>query len=137
MLDYYDSLSFYKDGQLNLTASPVFLTKFISEEGFKINGKTQVKNGIKIFSTPYFCPKDYFTGKITRSRKTISIHHFNMFWVNEEEKNKMIRIGKLKRFFGLTIARNIVEFHDIRKKSELKGEIQLINEKIKRKVRKQ
>lgn len=49
MMETYENLDFVKDGVLNLTASPVYQTKIMQDEGFLLNGEYQEKTGL-----PYY-----------------------------------------------------------------------------------
>lgn len=43
------------------------------------------RNGdIFLYSPEYFCPKNYFTGELRITEKTVSIHHYNASWVESD-----------------------------------------------------
>lgn len=137
MLDMYNNLSFINnDGSLNTTASPVYLSSMLSKEGFKLNGKEQVISGIHLFPKDFFCPKDYLTNEIKVTKNTVSIHHFNLSWVSDEERIKMKKIGNLKRILGLRLAYNIVDFQYNIKKGGVIYAQKILFQKIKRKIKK-
>ena len=62
-----------------------------------------------IFAQDFFSAKDYKTGKINRTKNTVSIHHFNASWVTTP---KVVRLEeKLWKFLHLpnfNIANKIV-----------------------------
>lgn len=135
LLDFYDNIHFInQDGSLNMTASPVYITQLLVEHGLKLNGKEQIIEGAHIYPVEYFCPKDYVTGEIRITKKTISIHHFNLSWMNDEDKKKMAEVGQLSVKYGEFIARNIVDVKYVYKKAGIKGIAVLVLEKVKRKI---
>ena len=51
--------------------------------------------GIRIYPSEYFCPLDFYTGKMTITNNTRSIHHYTASWYNKTQK----RILSIKRRF--------------------------------------
>lgn len=80
LLDYYEDLSFYKDGKLNLTPSPVYQTAILLQYGLTRNNQRQKIADMEIFPAYYFSPKSLITQKITITSNTYSIHHFAASW---------------------------------------------------------
>ena len=80
LLDYYEDLSFYKDGKLNLTPSPVYQTAILLRHGLTQNNQRQKIADMEIFPAYYFSPKSLITQKITITSNTYSIHHFAASW---------------------------------------------------------
>lgn len=135
LLDFYNTIHFInEDGSLNMTASPIYITQLLTKHGLKLNGKEQFIDGVHIFPVDYFCPKDYSTGEITITNSTYGIHHFNLSWMNKEDKEKMFEVGILSKKYGAFLARNIVDFKFAFKKDGLKGVFLLILAKIKKKI---
>lgn len=136
LLDFYEEIHFINnDGTLNMTASPVYITELLKRHGLKLNGKEQFVDGVHVFPTEYFCPKDYVTGKIKTTEKTISIHHFNLSWMNPEDIKKMNEIGKYSKYCGEFIARNFVDINHAIRDGGFKGFLLLLKIKLKRKVK--
>ncbi len=52
--------------------------------------------GIYIYPPEYFCPMDYWTGIVTFTDNTRSIHHYTASWLNEREK----KIQKIKQRYA-------------------------------------
>ena len=60
----------------------------------------QEVNGIWIYPTDYFCPMDSTTGIITKTRRTVSIHHYDCSWIDhntygfrmKKKKNVLFRL---------------------------------------------
>lgn len=79
--DMYDDISFYNDDStLNLTPSPHYITECLKKHGLSQNNMKQIIENVMIFPSDYFAPKDYFTGEITLTVNTISIHQFSASW---------------------------------------------------------
>lgn len=89
MLDIYTELPFINsDGTLNLTPSPKYTSKIMSNEGFVLNNTRQSISDIELYPKDYFCPKDWITCELEVTSNTYSIHHFLASWWTEEEKRK-------------------------------------------------
>lgn len=95
--DMYEKISFYKeDGTINLKPSPYYITEHLEEKGLKRKNEIQMIEQMKIYPIEYFAPKDYITGKLTKTKNTISIHQYNASWFSP--KKKVIR--KIKAILG-------------------------------------
>ena len=92
MMDLYDKTSFLMpDGSLNLTASPIYQTEILKENGLKTNGELQNLNDCIVFPSEYFAPIDaYGIGKITDN--TYSIHQYAATWFDEKTRFHKERI---------------------------------------------
>lgn len=101
----YDTLRFVnEDGSLNRTASPRYTTLCLKERGLKVNdGTVQQLDGITIYPTEYFCPKDFVTGETNVTNNTYSIHQFDASWYSEEGRYAL----ELKRKFSRFLPRRI------------------------------
>ena len=76
--DMYHNFSFYnEDGTLNMIPSPYYITEMLEKKGLKRDDSLQIIEDVKIYPTEYFSPKNYDTGKITITSKTLSVHHYN------------------------------------------------------------
>ena len=92
--DCYENLRFInEDGTLNKIAGPTYQTNYLLKKGLVLNNSLQEIDGLTIFPAEYFAPKEYFSGKITLTKNTYSIHHFDASWVNSGigliRKNKL------------------------------------------------
>ena len=87
LLDYYDSLKFRNvDGTLNLTACPFYQTQILVKHGLDVSERSlQSFDDIIIYPDDYFSPKSFYTGMISITENTVSIHHFAMSWKNNED----------------------------------------------------
>ena len=93
LLDFYHSHSFYnEDGSVNLTPSPEINAQVFLDYGFELNGNYQDVGGNIIYPREYFDPKDFRSGFIRKTKKTVSIHHYDASWFDEwKQKEKLAK----------------------------------------------
>lgn len=97
MLDYRADIQFkYEDGTLNLNTCGVYETQPFINLGMRVDNTTQRINDMTVFSSDYFHPYDYMSGKTVITDNTFSIHHFNGGWLDEKSRN--IRIMTSKKY---------------------------------------
>ncbi|SFR72388.1 Glycosyltransferase sugar-binding region containing DXD motif-containing protein [Pseudobutyrivibrio sp. NOR37] len=90
--DYEDKLFIKEDGNLNLTASPVYQTEVLKKHGLVLNGEYQFIDGLTIY------PGIMINGMCSKTRRvktrnfTKSIHHYEASWEDSifREHNKRI-----------------------------------------------
>lgn len=92
-MQLYEELRFLnEDGRENRTPAPQYTTRLLRGYGLKDdNGETQVVAGVTIFPREFFCPKDFYTGRIMLTENTFSIHQHDASWFSPEaqaEKQK-------------------------------------------------
>ena len=89
-LKYYDGASFLNpDGSANITTNVEVLTRLCLQHGLVLNDKFQIVDGLTVYPREVFCPVDYDTMKLKRTRKTVTIHWFSGSWHTEEELRAM------------------------------------------------
>lgn len=89
-LSYYDTASYYNpDGTENITTNVEVLTALCEKYGFQPNDTFQVIQGFAIYPREYFCPVDFDTEKLHRTRKTVVIHWFAASWHTQEEMEEI------------------------------------------------
>lgn len=87
---YYDTASFLQsDGTPDVTTNVEILTRLCLERGMVCNDTCQVVDGLAIYPREYFCPVDFDTKKLKKTRKTVVIHWFSGSWHTEEELEAM------------------------------------------------
>lgn len=96
MMECYHHLSF-DIGRMSEMSCPIINTKVLVEYGAKANNQLQIVGGYKLLPTDYMCPQNFFTGKTHYTHNTISIHHYNNSWMDEEERRRTERIIRMKR----------------------------------------
>ncbi|MDE6910512.1 MAG: hypothetical protein K2P44_08615 [Lachnospiraceae bacterium] len=85
MLDFRANETFIDaDGEINMTTCGYYETQPLIEMGFIPNNTVQTIQQFTIFSSDFFCPYDYMSGKISVNKNTFSIHHFNGGWLDEK-----------------------------------------------------
>lgn len=97
LLDEYKDVKFIKeDGEYDLTTNVVRITNLTKEKyGIKLESSYQDLNDIVVmYPYDYFCPKDWYTGKINCTENTHTIHHFSGSWHNEEQKETTEKLRK-------------------------------------------
>lgn len=107
--DLYETLSFLnQDGTPNLLASPHFTTKSLLEFGLVQENLDQQLPGMMIYASDVLCPKNFRTGKIHKTSRTVSIHHFTASWVDEKIKAEMAHQQKIRSTFGNALGNKVL-----------------------------
>ena len=89
-LAHYDTATFRKeDGSVDITTNVEVLTGLCRQRGLVCNDQFQVVDGLAIYPREVFCPVDFDTEKLKRTRKTVTIHWFAGSWHTEEELEAM------------------------------------------------
>ncbi len=100
----YNSITFPDDDNyLNSVTCPIITTDFFERYGFKKQNITQDICGVKIYSTDFFCPKDYYTRETRLTKNTVAIHHYDGSWLLKSERLK----AKIKALLGPKNTANI------------------------------
>ena len=82
ILDIYkDKHYLLPDGSFSTETVVTITTEFLCKYGMKNIDKVQEIAGVFIYPKKYFCPKDYKSGILTISEKTVSIHHYDASWI--------------------------------------------------------
>lgn len=85
-LAHYDTASFLKeDGTVDTTTNVEVLTRLCQRHGLQMNGRYQQVEGLALYPTEVFCPVDYDSKKLRKTRKTAVIHWFSGSWHTQEE----------------------------------------------------
>lgn len=99
--DTYKSLRFINDdNSLNQTASPIYTTDSLVKLGLKLDNRLQQVSTLHILPSEVLCPKNYLTGKISRTANTIAIHHFDGSWIDEDILYHIKHDTRIRRIFG-------------------------------------
>lgn len=87
---YYDTASFLQpDGTPDITTNVEILTGLCRQRGLEFTDKLQIIDDLAIYPREVFCPVDYDTKKLKRTRKTVTIHWFSGSWHTQEELEAM------------------------------------------------
>ncbi len=87
LADYRDIPFVLEDGSFDLTPCPVRNTEVLLRHGLELNNNLQILEGnVAILPKDYLCPLDYYSGVLSKTRHTVSIHRFAASWYSEKEK---------------------------------------------------
>jgi len=119
-LAYYDNRPFVReDGSCDMKVVPKIVVEVFEQQGIEIRNVNSLEQAmeaekadyIPVFSSDYFSPKSYATGKVTTTAQTFSIHHFAGSWLPDYVKwehafwnflglndpNILMRVVKMKK----------------------------------------
>lgn len=84
---YYDHASFLlPDGTPDTTTNVQILTNLCLKKGLVCNDRLQTVDGLTVYPREVFCPVDFDTRLLKKTRKTVAIHWFSGSWQTEEER---------------------------------------------------
>ena len=107
--DMYNDYSFIKeDGKTNRKPSPQYNTEFLLKHGLVCGNTRQRVADIEIFPKDFFCPIDFSTGRKNITENTISIHKFEMSWIDPMIRRWHKREQRLARRIGCERARKFI-----------------------------
>ncbi len=99
--DMYDKLSFINDdGTPNVLASPHYTTQVLRQVGLVQENRDQKLGDVQIYASDVLCPKNFLTGKINKTSRTVSIHHFTASWVDEKIMAEFSHQQSVKKRWG-------------------------------------
>lgn len=85
-LAHYDTASFYRpDGIQDVTTNVEVLTRLCQQRGLRMEDRLQVVDGFAVYPREVFCPVDFDTRRLKKTRKTVAIHWFANSWHTQEE----------------------------------------------------
>lgn len=93
--EYEDAHFIRTDGTLDFTTNVTRITNACLKYGLIQNNCLQTVNGFTLLPSDYLCPKDYRTGEIRLTDRTMTIHHFDASWHTEEQKYAIVISKKL------------------------------------------
>ena len=125
ILDSYKSDNFINiNGSYNLKTVVTRVSDIFKKHGFSDKTEIQKVAGFIIYPMEYFCPKDVYSGAITLTENTYTIHHFDASWV--DNGIFLIRKDKLNDWgFVLNTEEEPVYFGIIRNKNIIKNKHEL------------
>lgn len=97
IIDLYDNLDVEKDEEF--VPCPILQRPIFEKYGFSQKNRIQKLNNMTVYPTEYFASKDSF-GKITISKKTVSIHHYAALWQDEKGGNTLL-FRRCVNLFGI------------------------------------
>ena len=95
--DEYNKRSFcYEDGTIDTTIAPVLQIPFFRKLGYINNGEYQRIQNLSVYPEKVLSGKCSYTGRISPTKNTFLIHHYDGSWNTNESK---MRIKKLQELF--------------------------------------
>lgn len=99
LLEYYENRDFVDpNGKYDLTPNTQIITKITIEKynWSPSNSYQELKDGLVIYPTDFFCPKDVRSKKLKITENTVAIHHFAATWVplRQKLKNRFLLITR-------------------------------------------
>ncbi len=89
-LNYYSTAEFIReDGSVDITTNVQILSEICKNHGLLPNGQLQCVEGLTIYPKDVFCPVEFETMKLRKTRRTVTIHWFSGSWHTEEELEAM------------------------------------------------
>ncbi|MBR0445878.1 MAG: polysaccharide pyruvyl transferase family protein [Oscillospiraceae bacterium] len=99
--DFYDTVSFINlDGSLNILPSPHYTTQVLRRMGLRSENTDQRFPEFTVYASDVLCPKNFRTGRLTKTARTVSIHHFTASWVDDKIKQEIAHQKNIKQRFG-------------------------------------
>lgn len=113
IMRWYEIHHFIKEsGEIDLTASPAIVSSILEEMGLRKEQSVQCLNGsLTIYPKDYFCPMDYYTGKIAITDNTASIHHFYASWLTSKQRNWLQLRWSLSKRLAPSVYKIVVKSH--------------------------
>lgn len=101
-MNYYHTASFLnEDGTQNTTTNVKVLTELCARYGLRRDGTLQTVADFTVYPTDYFCPVDFDTEKLHKTKNTVVIHWFAASWHTEVERRyfeeEKLRLKREKR----------------------------------------
>ncbi len=102
LMEKYNGLQFVKqDGSFDLTPTPYYITACLQKHGLQNQNSDQfLNNDVMIYASDVFCPKSFGETKLHLTERTVSIHHFDATWLDDDMKEKYHRTVKINRLLG-------------------------------------
>lgn len=118
MLVYENSSFILDDGTFNVKPCPIVTNEVILDKKNIVIDKNKFYDidGVVIYPTEYFAPKNNETGKLNITDETMTIHHYDGTWL--DEKSKLYK--KFSAIVGGRIASVLVRCIGILKKERKK-----------------
>jgi hypothetical protein len=102
ILDYYAELHYTENGVIVENGTIVdHTTKIFMRHGLVVKPGIQEVAGIIIYPTEYFCPLDYLTGRMRKTKNTHSIHWYAKTWINNYGPIRTVFTQWFHRIFGV------------------------------------
>jgi hypothetical protein len=106
MMTEYEKLQFNSDC-LDKIACPIINTNVLVRHGLKTGGEMQQIGDLIILPLEYLCPESMYTGQVTYTENTVSVHHYSASWMPVKERIRMKAIIVIKKLLPQKSVENI------------------------------
>lgn len=100
MLQKYNELRRDEEGNYPLVVCPALNTEALIPMGLELNGKYQNIGGAVILPVDYLNPYDDPTGKLNKTKNTVSVHWYSKSWMDKKTIIRSMITKPFHRFFG-------------------------------------
>lgn len=100
MIQKYHELKRDNNGKYHLVVCPALNTEALKPMGLELNGKFQKINGAAILPVDYLNPYDDPTGRLNKTKNTVSIHWYSKSWMNKKTILRSKITKPFHRIFG-------------------------------------
>lgn len=101
IMGYYETREFVRNnGKMDLKTCPVIQTEILMRYGLRKEDKYQKLEKCIVYPSEVFSPKSFQTGETHTTSKSVSIHHYDMTWLDEKQKKSKEREWELKKRYG-------------------------------------
>lgn len=100
MLNQYLLLESDSDGNFPIIGCPVLNTAALIEMGLQCSGRRQTVAEAEIYPAEYFNPYESSTGRLRRTKETVSIHWYSMSWLSRGQILRSKFTRPFHRLFG-------------------------------------
>lgn len=101
MLEEYYSLQTDENGEFPISACPALNTDALLSFGLVLDGQRQSINGAEILPVDYLNPYDDQTGKLKKTKNTVSIHWYSKSWMKKSTILRSKITKPFHRIFGV------------------------------------
>ena len=108
IVEYYNTHHFASWRGHRMGNVVTITTSILSQMPHKIDEQgVFIYDDLLVYPPEYFCPKNYYTGELNITEKSVCIHHYSATWVSKNESF----LEKVKRRFDFTVARLLTTLH--------------------------
>lgn len=100
MIQKYNDLKADVEGNFPMVVCPVLNTEALVPMGLKLSGQLQNVEGAVILPIDYLNPYDDPTGRMNKSKNTVSVHWYSKSWMNKRTVIRSMITKPFHRIFG-------------------------------------
>lgn len=101
MIKQYDKVQLNDEAMLKWPACPELNTKALLPYGLQLNGQRQIINGACILEKEILNPFDDPTGRLNKTKDTVSIHWYSKSWIDRKTVIRSKITRPFHRLFGV------------------------------------